>query len=150
MSSFSGAAVLSRRRFLGWSQAAFAALSAAGFSASRAQTLVTAESGNLADDYYEKLRVERIINAAGPATALSGAVMPAQVQRALTRAALHPVVLQDLQKASGEYIARRLHCEGAMVTSGAAAALTLATAACITAATGLKPDEIPAQVLAMK
>jgi L-seryl-tRNA(Ser) seleniumtransferase len=149
MSSNSGATGLSRRRFLEWSQAAFAAVSAAGFPASRAQALATSENGNLADDYYEKLGVERIINAAGPATALSGAVMPAQVQRAVARAALHPVVLQDLQKASGQYIARRLRCEGAMVTSGAAAALTLATAACITAAKEIKPDEIPEQVLAM-
>jgi L-seryl-tRNA(Ser) seleniumtransferase len=148
MSSITGATGLSRRRFLGWSQAALAALGAATPLVSTAQALVTTQNGDSADDYYEKLGVERIINAAGPATALSGAVMPAQVQRAVTRAALHPVVLNDLQKASGEYIARRLRCEGAMVTSGAAGALTLATAACVSAAKGIKPDQIPGEVLA--
>ena len=76
--------------------------------------------------------------------------MPAQVQCAVARAALHPVALNDLLKASGEYIARRVHCEGAMVTSGAAGALTLATAACIAAAKGARPNEIPEQVVAMK
>jgi L-seryl-tRNA(Ser) seleniumtransferase len=60
------------------------------------------------------------------------------------------VVLDDMQNASGEYIARRLRCEGAMVTSGAAGALTLATAACIAAADGTKPDQIPERVVAMK
>jgi L-seryl-tRNA(Ser) seleniumtransferase len=148
MSHQTGATGLSRRRFLGWSQAALAAIG--GFSAFRAQSLVTAEDGAAADDYYQKLGVDRIINAAGPATALTGAVMPAQVQRAVARAALHPVVLNDLLKASGEYIARRVHCEGAMVTSGAAGAITLATAACIAAAKGTRPDEIPEQVVAMK
>jgi hypothetical protein len=78
------------------------------------------ENSASADDYYEKLGVEWIVNAAGPATALTGALVPAQVQRAVARAALHPVVFNDLQNASGKYIARRLRCEGAIVTSGAA------------------------------
>ena len=34
--------------------------------------------------------------------------------------------------ASGEYLAKRLRCEAALVTSGASAALTLGTAACVT------------------
>jgi L-seryl-tRNA(Ser) seleniumtransferase len=150
MSTNPGSPLLSRRRFLGWSQAVVAAVGATGVFASRPQALATLQNAASADDYYEKLGVERIINAAGPATALTGALMPPQVQRAVARAALHPVVLNELQKASGEYIARRLRCEGAVVTSGAAGALTLATAACIAAANGTKPDRIPEQVVAMK
>jgi L-seryl-tRNA(Ser) seleniumtransferase len=150
MSSNPGSPVLSRRRFLGWSQAVLAAVGATGFFASRPQGFAEVENAASADDYYEKLGVERINNAAEPATALTGALMPAQVQRAVARAALHPVVLNDLQNASGKYIARRLRCEGAMVTSGAAGALTLATAACIAAANGIKPEQIPEQVVAMK
>jgi len=61
-----------------------------------------------------------------------------------------PVVLKDLQRASGEYIAKRLRCEGALVTSGASAALTLATAACIVSANGAKPNQIPEEVSFMK
>src|SRR3984957_5093810 len=144
---------LTRRRFLGWSQGILAALGAApAFAAvpiasSEADANVAANS---VDDYYAKLGVEKIINAAGTYTYLTAAVMPPQVQRAVAQAALHPVVLKDLQRASGEYIAKRLRCEGALVTSGASAALTLATAACIAAANGATPDQIPESVSSMK
>jgi len=108
------------------------------------------EQQNLADDYYAKLGVEKIINAAGTYTYLTAALMPPQVQRAVAQAALHPVRLKDLQQASGEYIAKKLRCEGAVVTSGASAALTLGTAACIASANGTKPDQIPENVDRMK
>ena len=96
-------------------------------------------------DYYDKLGVSKIINAAGTYTFLTAAIMPPSVQRAVALAALHPVRLKDLQRASGEYIARRLRCEGAVVSSGASAALTLATAACIAAKGNLSCAEIPEQ-----
>src|SRR6266702_1214223 len=104
---------LSRRRFLGWTQAAFAALSAAPLFASSSLSMAdgaksTASSGSSPDDYYAKLGVEKIINAAGTYTYLTAAVMPPQVQRAVAQAALHPVRLKDLQQASGEYVAKRL------------------------------------------
>ena len=57
MSSITGATGLSRRRFLGWSQAALAALGAAAPLVSTAQALVTTQNGDSADDYYEKLGV---------------------------------------------------------------------------------------------
>src|SRR5260370_21440287 len=76
--------------------------------------------------------------------------MPRQVQRSVAQAALHPVRLKDLQQASGEYIAKKLRCEGAVVSSGASASLTLATAACIASANGTKPDQIPEDVDRMK
>src|SRR5258706_5080534 len=120
--------LFSRRRFLSWSQAAFAALSTAPFMASSSEALAATPQTNSADDYYAKLGVEKIINAAGTYTYLTAAVMPPQVQRAVAQAALRPVVLKDLQRASGEYIAKRLRCEGAVVTCGASAALALATA----------------------
>jgi len=150
--------LFTRRRFLGWSQAALATLGAAPLFASfpEATGKRTSESAGAthpshsADDYYAKLGVEKIINAAGTYTYLTAAIMPPPVQRAVARAALHPVVLKDLQRASGEYIAKRLRCEGALVTSGASAALTLATAACIAAANGARPEQIPEDVGAMK
>src|SRR5258708_34555728 len=107
-------------------------------------------AGNSSEDYYAKLGVEKIINAAGTYTYLTAALMPPQVQRAVAQAALHPVRLKDLQQASGEYIAKKLRCEGAVVSSGASAALTLATAACIASANATKPDQIPENVDRMK
>src|SRR5580658_3941429 len=142
--------LFTRRRFLAWSQAALAAIGAAPFLPSEARALVEAPASDSPDDYYAKLGVEKIINAAGTYTYLTAAIMPPQVQRAVAQAALHPVVLKDLQRASGEYIAKRLRCEGALVTSGASAALTLATAACIASANGATPEQIPQGVSSMK
>jgi L-seryl-tRNA(Ser) seleniumtransferase len=87
-------------------------------------------------DYYDKLGVTKTINAAGTYTYLTGCTMPPSVQAAVALAARHPVYLADLQKAAGEYIARQLRCEAAVVTAGAASAVTLATAACMTVANG--------------
>ena len=87
-------------------------------------------------DYYDKLGVTKTINAAGTYTYLTGSTMPPSVQAAVALAAKHPVYLADLQKAAGEYLARQLRCEAAMVTAGAASAVTLATAACMTVANG--------------
>ena len=144
--------ILSRRRFIGWSQAAVASLGVAPLLSSVFPATAEAKNStdDAADDYYAKLGVAKIINAAGTYTYLTAAVMPPQVQRAVAKAALHPVVLKDLQQASGEYIAKRLKCEGALVSSGASAALTLATAACIMAANNCKPDQIPQEVATMK
>lgn len=84
------------------------------------------------EDYFAKLKVRPFINAAGTYTYLSASTMPPEVQAAISRAAKSPVNLIDLQKAAGEYLAGRLHCEAALVSDGAASAMTLATAACIT------------------
>jgi L-seryl-tRNA(Ser) seleniumtransferase len=150
MSESPGQSSFTRRRFLSLSPAALAALGAPALMGSSSEASATIGPVQAADDYYSKLGVEKIINAAGTYTYLTAAVMPAQVQRAVAQAALHPVVLKDLQRASGEYIAKRLRCEGALVTCGASAALTLATAACIASANGCRPNQIPEDVGAMK
>src|ERR1700760_1427720 len=80
---------LSRRNFLGWAQGLFAAAALAPLIAEKA----AAEPAAMADDYYAKLGVDTIINAAGTYTYLTAAVMPPEVQRAVAKAALHPVVL---------------------------------------------------------
>ncbi len=139
---------LTRRRFLGWSQGLMAAVSAAPWMSARAETEPEHPAEN--EDYYDKLGIDKIINAAGTYTYLTAAVMPPEVQRAVAKAALHPVVLKDLQKASGEYLAKKLRCEAALVSSGASAALTLATAACVASANNLKPEQIPQEVGGMK
>src|ERR1700761_9417270 len=132
---------LSRRRFLSLSSATAATLGIAPFVSNAANSL--AEDSASSDDYYAKLGVEKIINAAGTYTYLTAACMPPQVQRAVAKAALHPVRLKDLQLAAGRYLAQKLKCEAALVTSGASAALSLATAACIAAANGARPEDIP-------
>jgi L-seryl-tRNA(Ser) seleniumtransferase len=83
-------------------------------------------------DYYQKLGVAPFINAAGTYTVFSASTMPDEVQAAIALASRQPVNIIELRDAAGEYLAKRLKCEGALVTSGAAAALTIGTAACIT------------------
>ena len=102
------------------------------------------------EDYYDKLGVAKIINAAGTYTILTASIMPPPVQTAVARAAKHPVRLMDLQAKAGEYLAQRLRCEAAMVTAGAASALTLGTAACMTVANKSAPHDMPTGVTGLK
>ncbi len=143
MSSSADHSLFTRRSFLRWSQSAMALLGAAPFVGTATQALAAPSEAAAGEDYYDKLGVAKIINAAGTYTTLTAAVMPPQVRRAVEQAAHHPVYLKDLQEASGVYLAKKLRCEGAMVTSGAAGAITLATAACMAAANGSKPGVIP-------
>lgn len=98
------------------------------------------------EDYYEKLGVTKIINAAGTYTVLTAATMPPSVQAAVAKSAKHPVRLLDLQTKAGEYLAKRLRCEAAMVTAGASSALTLGTAACIGVMNASPIEAVPVKV----
>jgi uncharacterized pyridoxal phosphate-dependent enzyme len=102
------------------------------------------------EDYYDKLRVTKIINAAGTYTALTASIMPPPVQAAVSRAAMHPVRLAELQKNAGEYLAEKLKCESALVSAGAASALTLGTAACVMLANKCGIRDLPNEVSHMK
>src|ERR1700732_3087691 len=87
-------------------------------------------------DYYQKLGVTPFINAAGTYTVLSASTMPEVVQAAIALASRQPVNLNELLDASGAYLAKRLRCEAALGTAGAAAALAVGTAACINMGNG--------------
>jgi L-seryl-tRNA(Ser) seleniumtransferase len=90
-------------------------------------------------DYFRELGVRTFINAAGTYTALTGSLMPPEVKEAWEYASRKYCVLDELHDAVGRRIAELIGCEAAMVTAGAASALTLGTAACIT---GTNPDFI--------
>jgi uncharacterized pyridoxal phosphate-dependent enzyme len=133
-----------RRGFLGWANSGLAAIGLAGGK------LEAKEHAAVGEDYYEKLGVTKIINAAGTYTALTASTMPPSVQAAVARAAKHPVRLHELQQAAGEYLAKQLKCEGAIVTAGAASALTLATAAAMTLGNRNAMHSIPTDVTGVK
>jgi len=101
-------------------------------------------------DYYSKLGVTPFINAAGTFTILSASILPPEVQAAMTRAAQQPVNIEELHRAAGEYLARRLHCEAALVTAGAASALTLGTAACVTLGNEQAIVNVPVDMTGLK
>ena len=136
----------SRRRFLGWGNGL---LTAAGL-ASRPLPAATSRQTAEGIDYYDKLGVAKIVNAAGTYTALTASTMPLSVQAAVARAAKHPVRLAELQTAAGEYLARQLRSEAALVTAGAASALTLGTAACMSVANRAAVHNIPTDVAGLK
>jgi L-seryl-tRNA(Ser) seleniumtransferase len=101
-------------------------------------------------DYYQKLGVTPFINAAGTYTVLSASSMPDEVRAAVELAAKRPVNLNELLDASGVYLARKLRCEAALVTSGAAAALAVGTAACITRGNDQPILDIPTDMSELK
>lgn len=80
---------------------------------------------------YRDLGVRPLINAAGTYTTLSGSLQPREGLLAMEQAGRAHVSLPELQAAVGKRIAELLECEAALVTAGAAAALTLGTAACV-------------------
>ena len=131
----------SRRGFFRFSSLLAAAVGAGPLvSAAQGHSAAALPEG---EDYYAKLGVPTIINAAGTYTMFTAACMPPEVLAAVQKAALHPVRLHDLQQKAGEYIARRLKCEGAVVTSGASGAISLATAACMQYANNLNFLDMP-------
>jgi L-seryl-tRNA(Ser) seleniumtransferase len=101
-------------------------------------------------DYYQKLGVTPFINAAGTYTVLSASTMPDEVQAAIALAAKKPVNLNELLDASGAYLAKQLRCEAALVTAGAAAALVVGTAACVTMGNDQAILGIPTDMAALK
>jgi D-glucosaminate-6-phosphate ammonia-lyase len=83
-------------------------------------------------DFFQELGVRTFINAAGTYTVLTASLMPPEVMEAIVYSSRAFVSLIELQAAVGKRIASLIGCEAALVTSGAAGALTLGTAACLT------------------
>ena len=82
-------------------------------------------------DIYLRLGVARRINAAGTLTRLGGSLMAPEVLQAMVEAANASVDMAELQSAASRAIAAATGAQAGIVTSGAAAGLTLATAACL-------------------
>lgn len=81
---------------------------------------------------YEELGVRPLINAWGTVTAVGGSLMAPEVLEAMREASTAFVDLHELQRRAGERIASLLGADAGCVTSGAAAGLTVAAAACMT------------------
>lgn len=103
--------------------------------AAAAQTPGALRAG--APDVYTSLGVRPFINARGTYTILSGSTMLPEVRAAMDQAARQYVHLDELTEAIGQRLAALTCAEWGLVTSGCAAALTHATAACVA---GGNPD----------
>src|SRR6185312_11468675 len=94
-------------------------------------------------DYFRELGVRPFINAAGTYTAMTASLMAPEVMDAINYASKHYVMLDELHDKVGERLATLLKCEAAMVTSGAASALTLGTAGVLTGTDTKKIVDLP-------
>ena len=92
---------------------------------------------------YKRLGIPTVINGNATLTRLGGSIMPPEVVAAMADAAKHFVDIIELQKRVGEEIAKLTHNEAAYVSCGAAAALTLSTAACVTGLDAAKREKLP-------
>jgi L-seryl-tRNA(Ser) seleniumtransferase len=141
---------MSRRKLLRNGAQAALAGSAALSALNTLEPPASAKSTPPPVDYYEKLGVTPLINAAGTYTVLSASTMPDEVRAAVALAARRPVNLNELLDASGAYLAKQLRCEAALVTAGAAAALVVGTAACVTLGNEQPILNIPTDMTGLK
>jgi len=95
------------------------------------------------ESLFDRIGARRVVNGVGPATRLGGLPLHPDVTEAMAAATRHPVRMDDLERRAGAELARLLGTEGAYVTSGASAALTLATAALITGSDPARIDALP-------
>ena len=96
-----------------------------------------ADGLRVGEDIYRSIGVRPLINARGTFTIISGSLMLPEVRAAIDAAAQHHVHLDELMAAIGARLAELTKAEFGMVSSGCAAALTHATAACVA---GGNPD----------
>ena len=135
----------SRRRFL----ESVSTLPLVGGFFSGALPAAAAPAAKGGRDYFRELGVRPFINAAGTYTAMTASLMPREVMDAINYASEHYVMLDELHDRVGERIASLVKSEAVMVTSGAASALTLGTAAILTGSDRQKISDLP-NLAAMK
>ncbi len=92
---------------------------------------------------YDKLGVRRIVNASGSKTRLSGSIMPEEVVRTMMEASRDLVDIEYLQAKASEIISEVTGAEAGIVTTGAASALLLSTASCVTGLDIVKMEKLP-------
>src|ERR1041385_4491573 len=109
-----------------------------------------AASGNLAASspsaLYSSLGIKPVINGVGVVTVLGGSIMPPEVLRAMEEASRYFIPLPELERKVGARIAELLHAPAAMVTCGAASAITVGTAACFSQGDAGKLRRLPGRV----
>ena len=94
-------------------------------------------------DLLKKYSLQTAINASGSVTRLGGAPMPQAVVDAMAEMAQHTVPLDVLQGIACRAIASATRTEAGLVTAGAAAGLTLGTAAILTRWDRLRMESLP-------
>src|SRR5438093_11724289 len=91
-----------------------------------------ASAGGRSRNVYQELGIRPVINFRGTHTVIGASKEWPELHGPMAEAARDFVVLDELQDKIGERLAKLIGCEDAMVTTGAAGAITLGTAACLT------------------
>ena len=125
---------LTRRRLL---------QTAAVVPATAAAASVTNLSASSPSSLYASLGVKPVINGVGVVTVLGGSIMPPEVIRAMEEASRYFIPLPELEKRVGARIAELLQAPAAMVTCGAASAIAVGTAACLSQGDPAKLRQLP-------
>ena len=115
------------------------ALTPAAASAASTAGLTAATPSSL----YASLGVKPVINGVGVVTVLGGSIMPPEVIRAMEEASRYFIPLPELQRKVGARIAELLKAPAAMVTCGAASAIAVGTAACLSEGDPAKLRRLP-------
>lgn len=92
---------------------------------------------------YEDLGAKPVINGIGTVTVLGGSVMPPEVVAAMVEASKHFVHVPGLQRKAGQKIAEMIGVPAAMISCGAASAITCGTAACLHRGDRAKAQALP-------
>jgi seryl-tRNA(Sec) selenium transferase len=95
------------------------------------------------ENIYTKIGVTPIINARGTWTYTSASLELPEVKAAKEEAALHFVNMWELERGVGKRLAELSGAESGMVTAGAAAALSVGTAACMAGTDPAKVWQLP-------
>ena len=95
------------------------------------------------ENVYTRIGVRPFINMTTSYTINGGTLTFPEVKRAMDEASYHSVNIDELMEKVGERIARLMGAEAAIVSSGCAAALTHATAACVAGADPEKMQQLP-------
>jgi uncharacterized pyridoxal phosphate-dependent enzyme len=115
------------------------------FAATSLPTLAVAGTPKQAPkrDLYKELGIRTFINAAGTLTFMTGSLMHDEVLDTITGSAKDFCMLDEVQDKVGERIARLVHSEAAVVTSGAFSGMTLGLAGILTGMDQKKVPQLP-------
>jgi len=92
---------------------------------------------------FQSIGVEPVINCRGTFTIIGGSIELPEVRAAMDSASRHFVQMDELADAVGKRLAELTGAEWGMVTAGCAAALKMATAACVAGGNPEKLHRIP-------
>ncbi len=92
---------------------------------------------------FQSIGVEPVINCRGTFTIIGGSIELPEVRAAMDSASRHFVQMDELADAVGKRLAELTRADWGMVTAGCAAALKMATAACVAGGNPEKLHRIP-------